>query len=339
MRRPALLLALLLGPLQVAAAQGDAPFSLHARELRHAYAVDLIGLHLDVLELEPSSEDEETGVGEDGEAEEGEAGLLETALPLMAGSLEARDAALLGELETALAEAEGGNAAAQGEARQLLARAQTVLIPADLSRDPAFRAARLALLASLEPGVGEGYEEAAQGEEEAYLVAWTSLGRLKELWAELEPELGNADTESITRAFSVLDSLIASPQPPERFSDPEDAEGAVNDLIFGLEAATGATLLPRDFAAMTQTLSAHVKQGCAAAEEEEARLALEWAGAARFFYEAYLADTLAMLGPEANARITEELGAFADAPLSEETPARCEILAAAFGEARAVFGG
>lgn len=330
------------------------PFFEHSTEIRHAYALDIVGLQLDILELDvpqDDAEDEATAgedqaeaeaageeATEDEEGEEEEDGLVETALPLMAGSLAEQDEALLGQLEAALAAAEGGDDAAAEEARRLITAIEGVLIPEELHSDVTFRAARLALLSSLEPGVGEGYEEAAQGETEAYYIGYTGLQHIKAMWTDLEPEL-TGDKQNIDRAFGVINSLMPSPEPPERFSDPEDAEVAVNDIIFGLESLTGAVLIPRDFAAMLNAIDTHVSEGCGAAGSGNARLALEWTTAAGFFYDAYLAATLETLAPKANERISEELGELVEEPLSEQTPDRCENLSAAFSEASSVFGG
>ncbi len=329
--------ALLVG--MATAQEPQVPFLEHPTELRHAYALDLVGLHLDILLLGVPEEDdaEEEAEAAGGEGEEGEAGLLEVALPLMAGSLAERDEVLLERLETALSATETGDAAAE-EVRGLITEIESVLIPEELGSDVTFRAARLALLASLEPGVGEGYEEAAQGETEAYYIGYTGLGRVKAMWTELEPEL-DGDKANIKRAFEVMGALMPSPEFPERFSDPEDAEVAVNDIIFGLESLTGTALIPRDFALVLDAIDTHVSEGCGAAEAGNTRLALEWTTAADFFYDAYLTDTVGMLAPEANERIGEELGKLVEEPLSEGTASHCENLSAAFEEASSVFGG
>lgn len=322
--------ALLAG--MAGAQEPQVPFLEHPTELRHAYALDLLGLHLDILELSVLEEDDTEEEAAEGEEE----GLLEIALPLMAGSLAEQDGALLERLETALSATETGDAAE--EVRGLITEIEGVLIPEELTGDVTFRAARLALLSSLEPGVGEGYEEAAQGETEAYYIGYTGLVSVKTMWAELAPEL-DGDKANIERAFGVIDTLMPSPELPERFSDPEDAEVAVNDIIFGLESLTSATLIPRDFAAMLDAIDTHVSEGCSAAEAGNTRLALEWTTAAGFFYDAYLTDTLGMLAPEANARIGEELGELTEEPESEQTTSRCKNLSVAFREARGVFGG
>lgn len=348
MRRTIFTVTALLWFWQSAAAQ-EVPFFEHTTELRHAYALDLVGLHLDILELDVPEDADDTADDTDDAArgedqagaeggEEGEEGLLETALPLIAGTLAGQDEALLGRLGAALKAAEGGDEVAAEEARGLVSEIEGILIPEALRGDASFRAARLALLSSLEPGVGEGYEEAAQGETEAYYIGYTGLQRAEAMWRELEPEL-DGDKENIERAFGVIGALMPSPEPPERFSDPEDAEVAVNDIIFGLEALTGTILIPRDFAAMLEAIDAHVSEGCSAAAAGDTRLALEWTTAAAFFYDAYLAGTLQTLAPEPDARISEELGELVEEPDSDQTPSRCENLSAAFTKASRVFGG
>ena len=317
-----------------ATAQPVTPLLEHPTELRHAYALDLLGLYFNIAklgELEEGDPDEvETG-------EEGEKGLLETALPLLAGSLAAADAALLRDLETTLSRTDEDTDA---EARDLLRRAERVLIPETLSGDPGFKAARLALLASSEPGVGEGYDEAALGEVEAYAIGYTGLGRIATLWRELKPDLtgDDSDVAEVDRAFGVLGELMPSVSPPERFRNPEDAEVAVNDVVFGLESLTGVVLIPRDFSALLGAVRAHVSSGCSAAEAGNPRLALEWTMAAAFIYDAYLAETLATLAPEAHAQIGENLSALTK-PDAEGTRERCSSLKAALSEASRVFGG
>lgn len=342
MRRLGLLalLPLTLVQAQEAATPPASPFFDHPTELRHAYALDLLSLQLDTLELElPAGVEDEmeedvpaeaAEAGEEGEEGE-EEGLVGTALPLLAGTLGATDAALLAELEAAFGATETGD-----PARELLSEVEAALIPQALLSETAFRAARLALLSSLEPGVGEGYEEAAQGESEAYLIGYTGLQKIKADFGTLEL---TGDISNIERAFTVLDDLMPTPELPDRFSDPEDAEVAVNDVIFGLEALTGTSLIPRDFAAMLSAIGAHADEGCAAAEAGDTALALEWATAADFFYSAYLSNTLEMLAAEPNASITEELGEFAEDPASDQTSARCENIRASIEEASSVFGG
>ena len=318
------------------------PLLEHPTELRHAYALDLLGLQLDITELggpdegKADEDPDEIETGEEGE------GLLETALPLLAGSLAAADAELLGDLETMLSRTGEDTDA---EVRQLLRRAERVLVPETLLGDPVFRAARLALLASSEPGVGEGYEEAAGGEAEAYIIGYTGLQRITALWRELKADLEGTDSgvAEVDRALGVLGELMPSAIPPERLRHPEDAEVAVNDVVFGLESLTGVVLIPRDFGALLDVVGAHVDSGCGAAEAGHPRLALEWSAAATFFYDGYLAGTLATLAPEAHAQIGEDLGALVvetnTAPDAKGTRERCSSLKTALTEASRIFGG
>lgn len=340
-----LLLTLPFGLVQAQeTTQPEAPFFEYPTELRHAYAIDLLSLHLDILGLDMSEEEEdaEAPEAEGAESEEGEEeeeGLVETAMPLLSGSLGATDADLLSALTEAFEATETGGPETAAPARDALGEVEAALIPAELMGELPFRAARLALLASLEPGVGEGYEEAAQGETDAYIVGYTGLQHIKGEWAELAPEL-DGDASNIERAFGVLDGLLPSPELPERFSDPEDAEVAVNDVIFGLESLTQTTLIPlRDFAETLSAIGTHVDESCAAAEAGDSVLALEWASAANFFYGAYLSDTLGIMAAEPNTQISEELGDLAEDPASADTPERCEAIGAAIEEASSVFGG
>lgn len=339
---------------QDAAAEPAVPLLEHPTELRHAYALDVLSLYLDTLDVAAGSagaEEEAAGEAasgaesagetapEEGE-EEDEASLLDTGLTLLSGSLAQQDQALLGELDDALEATETGDTATVPAARELLAEAETVLIPEELAADTTFQAARMALLASMEPGVAEGYEEAAKGEDEAYDIGYAGLQRLEALWGGLEPNLSAAgDTENINRAFGVLDGLMAGPELPEKFSDPEDAETAANDIVFGLESLTGTSLIPRDFGVLLGAIETHLDEGCSAADAGDAQLALEWYSAAKFFYDAYLADTLGVLAADASGAIDDGLGDLLEDPESAEAPQRCEDVKAAIAEAQRVFGG
>ena len=341
------------------AADPASPFFEHPTELRHAYALDLLSLHLDILELggaeteageeavttddaegenAAASEEAEAGAetGEEGEGEE--EGLVETALPLMSGSLGAADAALLGELQEAFEATETGDEASVQPAREVLAEAESTLIPGELASDITFRANRLALLSTLEPGVGEGYEEAADGETEAYIIGYTGLQHVEAEYEDFKGEL-QGDVTDIDRAFGVLNDLMAGPELPERFSDPEDAELAVTDIVVGLESLTQTTLIPRDFLTLLGVIETHVEEGCSAAEAGDTELALEWGTAADFFYTAYLADTVGVLAAEPAEVVSSGLDDFLEDPAAAQTPARCESIQQGLEDASALFGG
>lgn len=352
---PVALAALAFGSAQAQDAEPASPFFEHPTELRHAYALDLLSLQLDILELSGGEEESEEAVttdaaeGEDAaateeaaagaeEGEEEEEGLVDTAMPLLSGSLGAANAALLTELQEAFEATETGDEATVAPAREVLSKAESALVPKELASDLTFRANRLALLSTLEPGVGEGYEEAAGGETEAYIIGYAGLKHIEAEYGDFKGEL-QGDTTDIDRAFGVLDGLMAGPELPERFSDPEDAELAVTDIVVGLESITQATLLPRDFLTLLGVIETHVEEGCAAAEAGDTELALEWGTAADFFYSAYLADTVGVLAAEPAEVITSGLGEFLEDPGSAQTPATCESVQQGLTDASALFGG
>jgi hypothetical protein len=335
--------AALLGS-SVSAQQG--PLFDNPDELRIAYATEATGLELETLLLDADTEDEaaeEAEESEEGEEEEG----VGSVLPLFAGSLEAQDPELLAELEAAMEEVEeqsesGGEGleAAVRRAQELVMQARDTLIAEELRADPVFQAGTITMLSLLEPGVGEGYEEAAEGETEAYYIAWVGLQRIKEMWAEVAPSLPeDADTSEVERPFEVLDGLIASPQPPERFSDPEDAEGAVNDLAFGLERATGSTLLPRELSSVAELSASQIAEACAAVEAGQPRMGAEQAGFVYALYDKYLERALMFVAMEASETIDEGLESLQADPASDETSALCRELPQALEEARIALGG
>lgn len=322
--------ALLASP--VSAQPAPAPLFDNPDELRVAYATEATGLELETLLLDIDDR-EELEVG--------------SVMSFFAGSLEAQDPELLTELEAALEEAEAlsetgdeGLEAAVRRAQELVMRARDTLVAEELRNDPGFQAATITMLSLLEPGVGEGYEEAAEGETEAYYIAWVGLQRIKEMWAEVAPSLtADADTSEVERPFEVLDGLIASPQPPERFSDPEDAEGAVNDLAFGMERATGATLLPRELSSVAELGAGQIEEACAAVRAGQPRMGAEQAGFVYALYDKYLERALMFVAAEANETIDEGLESLQSDPASDETNALCGDLPQAFAEARAALGG
>lgn len=298
-----------------------------ADTLRVAQALERLSIRLDALTL--AGEFETNGAGEsDEEVEEGDEGevSLESLFILFAGSLEEQDAALVAELEGVL---EGLESSVEIERTEEVQRAQTLLNQARIllipesARTPTFQAALLAHLLLQEGGVGESYEEAANGEMAAYSVAWAGLERTKTLWNDLEPELEVSETQSeqIDRAFGVLDDLIPSPEPPERFRDPEDAEGATSDIAFALEAATSETLFPRDLSQSVTQVQDQLEAACGAAQAGRTRKALEHAASAHLIYAEQLNDTLSILAPELNTDLQAHLAG----PLPEHIEAGANV--------------
>ncbi|MEX2541455.1 MAG: hypothetical protein WD314_06585 [Trueperaceae bacterium] len=300
----------------------------HAEPLRFAFAVELLGFQLDAVELggELGGElDDEEDAADAAEADveaaepddEDEDEVRVRPVDLFAGSLAERDPALHHELVASLEEIEqaseredqAATAAAVERVRPLLRRAEEVLLPEDLRDDPAFRAAVLARLALSGSGFAEGYEEAAGGEVGAYIFGWAGLQRAKALWAELEPAATNRDSVAeVDRAFAVLDDLMPSPEPPERFRDPEDAEVAAHDLVFALEAAFGGQLQPRNLGAVLALVDDQSRAACVAFEEERELLALELVTSAQVNYVEGIGGTISLLVPEPAGVIRELLG-------------------------------
>jgi hypothetical protein len=292
----------------------------HAEPLRFAFAAELLASQLEAVRLGGE-------LGDDGEANRGAAaslpggGEVDNEMPfrqlhLFAGSLAGRAPRLFDELRSALSavqQAESGAGEDLGQAvyraQGLLTQARGVLVPPHLSEDPTFRAAVLSRLALSASGFARGYEEAAEGEAGAYIFGWSALQRAKGLWAELEPEVADPNIVSeVERVFSLLDELMPTAEPPERFRDPEDVEVAAQDLVFALEAAIGAQLQPRDLATVLSLVERQADEGCSAFERGRPRLALELVLSARIHYVESVAATVSMLAPGPGGEIRRFLG-------------------------------
>lgn len=303
------------------------PFFLeYADPLRLAQAAELLRVRLEVLRHEPSAE----------AAREA----LQTQLPHMAGSLAAKNPALLGQLEQTLGQLAKNPAGPTLErARELLERAQPALIPGKLRSDPAFQAALIVQLLRSEGGVSEGYEEAAGGEEEAYIQAWAGFQRVKTLWAALKPTLQKRTPQGIgevERALAVFGQLLPTAKAPARFRDPEDAERAALDIWFALEAVLNTTLMPRDLPTALSLVQAQVNPICPVYLKQK-RLALEYALAAQTSFREYLEGTLATLEPALHRKLTALLEQIpqkirAEAPRAALEP-DCKALKAALAQA------
>ncbi|HEX7021831.1 MAG TPA: hypothetical protein VF171_03170 [Trueperaceae bacterium] len=310
--RPRLLLALLalLVPGAFARQQaGPEPiFITETEALRLAYATEALGIQLQALTVHnPAPVDGEAEKAAEGE--EGEEG--PAPLDLFAASLAQVDPALLEDLTSALGEVERIQAAdadglreAVEHARSLVDQAREVLVPQALQADPVFRAALLVKLDLSEVGPGEGYEEAAHGQQEAFAVGFSALQRLKALWAGLLPELpAGATTQKVEQALADFDALMPTAQPPARYRDPEDAETAAQDLAFGLEAATDQTLFPHDFQTALALVEHDAQAACASAGAGKQSLAIERTLATSLAYRKHIADSLAFIMPELNTTL------------------------------------
>jgi hypothetical protein len=306
-------------------------FLERADELRLLWASELLGIRLQALALEPDEEQAEKALHSD--------------LPLFAGSLEAEDPALLGELEEALEGLEelveardtARLEALSRQAQGLLERARRRLVP---QGDPTLQAALIAQLVLLDDGVAESYEDAARGEEGAYQVGWLALQRVRALWQGLRPALAGRAADEVARVEEGLDTLgrlFSSPTPPARFQDPEDGEQAALDISFALAAATGAELLPQELPEMLALVERQASQACQAYPQGRGRLALERVAAARLYYQTYLGDTLQTLAPELSQRLNPLLEGLSGAIRAGEAArvgADCKALTEALAQAR-----
>jgi hypothetical protein len=316
------LLFALLAFLLVHSAPGQESIMLsHAEPLRFAFALELLGSQIEAVKLggeleEEASEEDEADESDEADPED-EDEVEVRPLDLFTGTLAERApdvherlVAALEELEGAAARADGARLdAAAASAAELLGAAEEVLVPNDLRRDPAFRAAVLARLALSGSGFAEGYEEAAGGEVGAYVFGWAGLQRAKSLWPELEPAAeSQAGVAEVERAFAVLDELMPTPEPPERFRDPEDAEVAAHDLVFALEAAFGGQLQPRDLAAVLALVDEQGRAACRAFEEGRGPLALELVTSAQVTFVEGVGGTIGLLAPGPAEEIRELLG-------------------------------
>jgi hypothetical protein len=348
MRR--LLFALLVFLLVQSAAGQESIMLSHAEPLRFAFALELLGSQLEAVRIGGELEEE---AGEEDEADpdpEDEDEVAVRPLDLFAGTLAERApdvherlVAALEELERAAARAdEAGVDSAAARAAALLQAAEEALVPNDLRRDPAFSAAVLARLALSGSGFAEGYEEAASGEVGAYVFGWAGLQRAKSLWAELEPAAqSQAGVAEVERAFAVLDELMPTPEPPERFRDPEDAEVAAHDLVFALEAAFGGQLQARDLAAVLELVDEQSRAACRAFEEGRGLLALELVTSAQVTFVEGVGGTIGLLAPGPAETIRELLGESLRERIEEGNgPAvrdDCVRLQSAVAEAATVF--
>ncbi|RIH87548.1 hypothetical protein [Calidithermus roseus] len=322
---------LVIAGVVAALACAAAVFIERAEELRFLWASEVLGIRLQALVLEPNEEQAEK--------------VLHSNLPLFAGSLEAKDPALLGELEEALEGLEERVEAKDTvrleaisqQTQGLLERARRRLVP---ESDPTLQAALIAQLVLLDDGVAESYEDAARGEEGAYQVGRVALQRVRTLWQGLRPALAGRAAEEVARVEEGLDTLgrlFSSPTPPARFQDPEDAEQAALDITFALAAAAGAELLPQELSEALALVEHQADQGCRVYPESRRRLALEKIAAASLYYKTYLGDTLQTLAPEISQRLNpllEELSGAIQAGEAAKVSTDCKTLTDVLAQAR-----
>jgi hypothetical protein len=242
--------------------------------------------------------------------------LLEDYLPLFAGSLGAVNPKLLKSLEDGLKEMRMrikqkrslGQVVPRVEA--LLEQVQQTLIPARTRGDPVFQAALISQLLSLDDGVSESYNDAANGQASGYIRAWAGLQRVKALWRPLRQQWAK-QTEVVGKtdeALAALADFLPSPTPPARLSNPDDVQEMADEAGFALEKGAGIPLEIRDLPKVWELVKTYANQGCAAAQNRRQNLAQEWILSAHLYYRHYLEDALRTLEPTLQKPLSDMLG-------------------------------
>lgn len=299
--------------------------------------------------------------------------------PRFAGSLRERDRALQERLAAELKElaelVERRASLAQlravaGSVAALADRAIAVLIPAVVRDSLEFQGQVIwALLTEVadefeeaqgeEPEGGEAAreseEESEEEEEEGprairvlgdYQEAWGYLQRVQALWQQAEPRVRSRTPEAaegVREGLGLFQRMIPSFEPPEVVGDPEELEGALDDLLYWLAEGTGAALSagadPAEALPQTERL---VLRARSAYRQGKLALALELAHAA---YDAYggASGPLGFLMPDLHGRIRSGLGGELRDAIRRRLPAE-EVdqvvtdLLQALGKARQLLG-
>lgn len=188
----------------------------------------------------------------------------------------------------------------------LVERLPNLLISARLLGDPVYQAALLSMLLVWEGGVSEAYEEAANGEDEAYGLGYVGLEHTRSMWNRLKPNF--KQTEAVKAAesgFARLAQLMPTAKLPSKFPDPEDAEVAALDLAFALESGVGQPVIPRELGPVLQTIRTQHAHTCKALERGDLALARERFLGWQRMYEQYLDGALQTLAPQVAGTIEE----------------------------------
>ena len=226
------------------------------------------------------------------------------------GTLAARDPALASELAAALGAVQ--EAVASGDdpaplvapAQDLLTRAYDTVIERETRDSAAFRGALIADLLLVEGGVAEGYEEAVEDVWE-YPRGWAALGRVEELWSELEPLATEQRREDGREMVAALRDLFPDPGPPDSVVgwNPEEAEAPAQRLAGIVEEVVNANLYPgRDLPRVARHLSEVTRQSCEAYAAGDGAVGAEAVVAALDQYENHLADVVGLFAPELHAQ-------------------------------------
>lgn len=294
----ALACAVALFVSSAAAQYSRAPFFERTVVQSQAYGLELALQRLNALEAVEGEIDDDFL-----EVVEG----FEEDLPRFIGTLRGRDAQLAGELEEAVealeetAETGAGLDEAIGTTRALLERAYGLVIPAEIRSDPAFTAALIVDLSLGEGGVGEGYEEAVEGELAEYTMGYVAVDRVTELWGEIAAGASQQQRADVDEMLAYIGTLYPTAVIDAPIvGNPEEAEAPVQRMIGVLEAVVDAELFPgRDLAALAAHLPEELAGACQAYEAGEDERALEVViGVGHLYFNADLGDFLEFMAPE-----------------------------------------
>jgi len=361
LRRLAATLLIAALAASASAQYSGAPFYTQPLLQSQAYGLEVALQRLDALDAAGDTLDDDWE-----EVVEG----FEADLPRFIGTLRAADAARADEVEEAIEDLEeafasrAGLAEAVEAAREALTEAYAVAVPAEVRADPAFVAALITDLSLGEVGVGEGYEEAIEGELAAFTLGYVALARVTDLWNQIADgatEQQRADVEEMLEFIGTLYPTATIDQ--AIVGNPEEAEAPVHRMIGVLETIVDAELYPgRDMAALATQLPEQLAGACEAYEAGNDDLGTEIAIAVGYRYlEADLGDFMEFMAPEVHEEAAELIHALtglggedddegeaddaaADGAVEEsQEPAdlaqACRELMEALQDARGVFGG
>lgn len=358
----AAVLAVLLSGTAIAQYSG-APFFTQPLVQSQAFGIEMALQRLAALELAGDA------LETDDDWEEVVEG-LEADLPRFIGSLRVLEPELAAAVEEALEEVEEavesgeGLAAAIAEAREALIASYVVLIPEDVRSDPAFVAALITDMSLGEIGVGEGYEEAIEGELPAYTLGVVALERVTRLWNDIAGGASEQQRADVEEMLTFIGTLYPTPTIDAPIvGNPEEAEAPVHRIIGVLETVADAELYPgRDMAVLARHLPEELAGACAAYDAGDEELGTEIAISVGYRYlEADLGDFMEFMAPDVHEDVAELIAALTgmggddddddegeeaeadddddDEDAAVDPAAACRELMEALQEASAVFGG
>jgi hypothetical protein len=245
--------------------------------------------------------------------------------------------------ETAVNETLAGGEGAAAGAETLLGHVEElreVLFPEALRSAPEFQVAVMAKLLLADEGVGEAYEDAAEGDTWEYPTGWAALQRVHALWENLP---GNHEPEAaaeVDAMLEILDTLLPEVEPPAQFvGDPEEPEAYSHRLVGFLEVIADADLYPgRDLPRMAAMVEDIAMQGCGS-EIEGPHSGAQLVSVANFYYRETLRRPLSIMAADAHEQAGEAFASLQDWPEDEsDVEALCGKLLSALEDGRAALG-